>query len=190
MKKIHPHTSNFSARQLELGRIPAHPHPDPDYLAYLDSLYTPLEGGFWHVQFDHVIRDPASQKSSLVKIVNNKTTKQTTRESLGVLSCLPTLISFLLEKSIEIPLKNKQTVPTRWVVVKEAPLHQPSDPQACQHKRRSCPNSMTGELMIGGADDTAVTKLTTWRIIPWLGYVVHKPMVRLVSPVVFLGVLG
>jgi len=25
-------------------RIPAHPHPDPDYLAYLDSLYTPLEG--------------------------------------------------------------------------------------------------------------------------------------------------
>ena len=60
--------------------------------------------------------------------------------------------------------------------MKEAPLHQPSDPQACQHKRRSCPNSMTGELMIGGADD-----LDTW----W-----NKPMVRLVSPVVSWGFWG
>ena len=44
MKKNHPPTSNLTSLVFELGRIPAHPHPDPDYLAYLDSLYTPLEG--------------------------------------------------------------------------------------------------------------------------------------------------
>ena len=31
-------------KRLRAGRIPA--HPDPDYLAYLDSLYTPLEGAW------------------------------------------------------------------------------------------------------------------------------------------------